>query len=55
MTKSAAVDEFAETAVLTRRSGGEMPAFEDDPNAQSVYSEYVQELESQLRAEIQKK
>ena len=46
------VDEFAETAVLVPQR--EAPA-DGDANAQSVYSEYVQDLERLLRADAEKK
>jgi hypothetical protein len=53
MTKREHVDEYAETQVLTDTAAGQ-PALADDANAQSVYSEYVQELERMLKAEPRK-
>ncbi len=44
------IDEFAETQVLMDKPG-KRPAVEDDATAQSVYSEYVQEIERMLKAE----
>jgi len=47
------VDEFAETQVLMDKSP-QRPAVDDEATAQSVYSEYVQELERMLKAETAK-
>jgi hypothetical protein len=47
------VDEFAETQVLVDKSP-QRPAVDDEATAQSVYSEYVQELERMLKAETAK-
>ena len=47
------VDEFAETQVLVDKPA-QRPAVDDEATAQSVYSEYVQELERMLKAETAK-
>ena len=47
------VDEFAETQVMVDKSP-QRPAVDDEATAQSVYSEYVQELERMLKAETAK-
>jgi hypothetical protein len=47
------VDEFAETQVLVDKPP-QRPAVDDEATAQSVYSEYVQELERMLKAETAK-
>jgi hypothetical protein len=47
------VDEFAETQVLVAKPATR-PAVDDEATAQSVYSEYVQELERMLKAETAK-
>jgi hypothetical protein len=43
------IDEYAETQVLADRPGI-APRAADDDAAQSVYSEYVQEIERMLKA-----
>lgn len=48
------VDEYAETAVLTSKPGNP-PSADADASAQSVYSEYVQDLERLLRSDAPKK
>lgn len=47
------VDEFAETQVLVDKRVNRA-ARDDDATAQSVYSEYVQEIERMLKAEAAK-
>jgi len=47
------VDEFAETQVLVDKPAPRS-AVDDEATAQSVYSEYVQELERMLKAETAK-
>jgi hypothetical protein len=48
MTNPEVIDEYAETQVLTdaRRMP---PSLDDEASAQSVYSEYVQEIERMLK------
>jgi len=48
MTNRELADEYAQTQVLTDKPGVP-PALDDDATAQSVYSEYVQELERMLK------
>jgi hypothetical protein len=43
------VDEYAETQVLTDKPAVDAKT-DDDPASQSLYSEYVQELEQMLKA-----
>lgn len=47
------VDEYAETQVLAHKPT-KPPAFDDDSTAQSVYSEYVQDIERLLKADTAK-
>jgi hypothetical protein len=54
MRNPESVDEFAETEVLVSRPG-KLPPVEDDASAQSVYFEYVQDIERLLRADASKK
>jgi hypothetical protein len=51
VTKPELVDEYAETQVLTDKSVA-LSNRGDDSNAQSVCSEYVQEIERLLKAEV---
>jgi hypothetical protein len=53
MTNPEPADDYAETEVLAVKPG-ELPSLDDDASAQSVYSEYVQELERLLKAETAK-
>lgn len=53
MTKHELVDEYAETEVLVKKPAV-APYEDDDASAQSVYSEYVQELERLLKADSKK-
>jgi hypothetical protein len=53
MTNREHIDEYAETQVLVD-TAPKQPARDDDPGAQSVYSEYVQELERMLKTETRK-
>ena len=53
MPKPELADEYAETQVLVD-TRSKAPAREDDPGSQSVYSEYVQEIERMLKAESAK-
>ena len=53
MTKPELADEYAETQVLVGERA-KAPARADDASSQSVYSEYVQELERMLKAESAK-
>jgi hypothetical protein len=46
-------DEYAQTQVLVDKST-KAPARDEDPSSQSVYSEYVQEIERMLKAESPK-
>jgi hypothetical protein len=48
------IDEYAETQVLFDKPVAARRAPADDAAAQSVYSEYVQEIERMLKAETEK-